>query len=253
MKILFLIFTFLILSGCVSEATSVSEVNKTAQPTPTVENANSNSNNQYSYTDYKVEQSLLDKLNEENEKFRQVPDEFKSVDFKNFKYDFGRLKDGELERNQTNDRLDGIFIYHFNDAFFVDLTNDEKKEAVVYLLRFGCGASCDGGAVHIYFFSSNDGEIRLIDTFESGSKSGGCSLKSITIRDKKIYLEQFGRCEKEQTYDKDNEYVCKFCAKDETHSTYSIVKSKLVRESIGTTETKSVNVLNSPTLISVND
>ena len=121
-----------------SHATSVSEVSKTAQPTPTIENSNSNSNSYPSYTDYQYDQTLLDKSNAGNERFRQIPDEFRAVDFKNFKYDFGRLKNGELDSNQTKDRLDGSFMFTLNDVFYVDLIGDEKKEAVVFLYRVSC-------------------------------------------------------------------------------------------------------------------
>lgn len=251
MRFSILVFTLLIFSGCVSQATSVSENSKTAQPAPTIENTNAAANNRDLYTNYQYDSALIDKLNAENERFRSVPDEFKSVNFKNFKYDFGRLKNGELERNQTDNRIDGVFIYSFEDAFFIDLIGDNKKEAVVLIYRVGCGASCDGGADFVYFFSSNNEKARMIDILETGSNSGGCSLKSLTIKNKKLYVEQFGRCGEYSTFESRVPYVCKFCVKDETHSVYFIANKKLIRDSIEIIETGIINVMNSPAIISI--
>jgi hypothetical protein len=100
---------------------------------------------------------LLDKLNAENERFRQVPDEFKSVDFNNFEYDFGRLKDGEFEKEHSGKYARGGSRFSFDDVFYIDLIGDSKKEAVVFLYRVGCGGSCDGGSNIIYFYSSRNG------------------------------------------------------------------------------------------------
>jgi hypothetical protein len=42
---------------------------------------------------------------DENEKFRKVPEQFAKVDFRNFRYPFGRLTDGELDTRDPNDPL----------------------------------------------------------------------------------------------------------------------------------------------------
>ncbi len=253
MKLLFLILAFLISAGCVSQASSVNEVSKFTQPTPTIGNLNANTKGQYSYSDYKYDQSLLGKLSAENEKFRQVPDEFKSVYFENFKYDFGRLKNGELEKSQSNNPLDGSENFRLTDYFYVDLIGDSKKEAVVFTYRVTCGASCDGGADYVYFYSSRKGKPQLIDTLKTGSNSGGCSLKTFAIKNKKIIIEQFGRCVKDAAIDENKDYFCKFCVKDETHTIYSISKKGLKRESADIFETETINVMNSPAFISINE
>lgn len=253
MKFYILILTLLFFSGCASQAKSVSEVGKTAQPTPQTGNSNSNANSFPSYADYQYDKDLLDKLNAENERFRQIPAEFESVDFKNFKCDFGRLKKGKFEKEYSKKYAQGGESYTFDDVFYIDLIGDEKKEAVVFLYTVSCGGSCDGGANLIYFYSSNNGKAKLIDAFETGSNSGGCSLKSFTIKDKKIYVEQFGRCDKNSNYEEGATFVCKFCTKDETHSIYSFTNNKLKRDSIEIIETKIINIMNSPAFVGIND
>lgn len=253
MKAIILFFASLILSGCISQVNTATDADKYIQPTPTVENSNSIISGQYSYSDYKYDKSLLDKLNTENERFRQKPNEFKSADFENFAYNFGRLKDGELERNQTKNRLDGSEQYYFKDVFYIDLIGDAKKEAVVFIVRVSCGGSCDGGAYYVYFYSSDNGKPQLIDTLKTGSYAYGCSLKSFTIKDKKIIVEQFGRCLKDMVNQPNGLYACKFCVKDEVHSVFSINKNELKRESANIFETKPVIVKNTPAFISINE
>jgi hypothetical protein len=253
MKFIIFFFTFLFLGGCVSYADSVSENSKTTQPSPTIESLSTNSNTQDSYTTYQINSALLDKLTGENERFKIVPTEFETVDFKNFKYDFGRLKDGKYEVREPNNPLAGSLGYTFNNVFYVDLIGDNNMEAIVFLYQVGCGASCNGGADVVYFYSSNNGNAKLLDIFETGPKSGGCSLKSFTLKDKKIYIEQFGNCLKNSTYDEREIFPCKFCTKDETHSVYSFSNSKLRRESSNVIETRMLDVMNSPAYISIDN
>lgn len=253
MKAFVLFFLFLISIGCVSKASSINEATETAQPTPTIEVSNADNKPQFPYPDYQYDKTLLEKLNVENERFRQTPDEFKSVDFKNFKYDFGRLKDGEFEKYTNNNRIDGTERYFFKDVFYVDLTGDSKKEAVVFNVRVICGGSCDGGADWVYFYSSNNGKPQLIDTLKTGSTAYSCSIKTFTVRDKKINVEQFGRCADNSSRDATFRYVCKFCIKDETHSVYSLDKTELKRLSSEIIETQGVKIMNAPAFVSIND
>ena len=253
MKAVILIFAFLIASGCISHANSVSDVNQSVDPTPTNENVNLINIGQNTYSDYKYDKDLLEKLNAGNERFKQTPDEFKSVDFKNFKYNFGRLKEGEFEKEYSKKYAAGGEQYSFKDAFYTDLTGDSKKEAIVFIVRVSCGGSCDGGAYTIYFYSSDYGKPQLIGEIKTGSIAYGCSLKSFTVKDKKIYVEQFGRCVNDSAKDTDTIYACKFCVKDEVHSVYSIDKNQLKRESADIFETKPVKVMNTPAFISINE
>jgi hypothetical protein len=71
----------------------------------------------------------------------------------------------------------------------------------------------------------------LIDILETGSNESGCSLKSFTVKGKKINVDQFGRCVKDSTFNLKYSMTCKFCVKDETRSVYSIDKNGLKRES----------------------
>ncbi len=253
MKAIALFFAFLILSGCISHANSVSDVNEPVQPTPIIQNSNANNTSQYHYATYQYDKLLLEKLNAENEQFRKVPDEFKSVDFENFKYDFGLMKEGEFENDHSGKNPAGGEQYYLEDVFYVDLTGDAKKEAVVLIYRISCGGSCDGGADNVYFYSTRNGKPELIDLLETGSNSSGCSLKTLTIKDKKINVEQFGKCLKNTKYDSEQPNVCKFCTKDETRSVYSIDKNGLKRQSVDIVETETLNVMDSPAFISINE
>lgn len=253
MKAVILFFACLVFSGCISHANSVADADKSIQPTPTIENSNANNASRYAYTTYQYDKSLLDKLNAENERFRQAPDEFKSVDFKNFNYVFGRLKDGEFEHSEFKNPPYFDEQYYLEDVFYVDLMGNAKKEAVVLIYRISCGGSCDGGADNVYFYSSHNGKPQLIDILETGSNSGGCSLKSLIIKDKKINVEQFGRCLKDSKFDSESTNVCKFCTKDETQSVYSIDKNGLKHQSANVGETEVVNVMDSPAFISINE
>lgn len=214
--------------------------------------ANANQN-QVPYQEYKVDQTKLQHLALQNEKFRQVPDEFKAVDFENFKYPHVRLKNGEYDDSDSNNPLAGHQSFSLGDVFYVDLNGDDKREAVVLISAVGCGASCDGGREIIYFYSSQNGKAKYLDSIETGANAGGCSLKSFTIENKKIIVEQFGRCVRDAAIDENKDYFCKFCVKDETRTVYSAGKSRLNKESSKITETGQINVMNSSALLSINN
>jgi len=61
----------------------------------------------------------------------------------------------------------------------------------------------------------------LIDFIELGSRSSGCNLKSLIIKERKIHIEQFGKCSKNTKYEEYRLYSCKFCVEDLTCSVYS--------------------------------
>ena len=251
MKIFFLISTLIAFSACINQ-TSADQLGNDATP-PIVDNANDvNVNN------WKPRQNEADKINQtkckeieiQNEKFRVVPNEFKNVDFENFKYPSARLKNGEYEEA---DKFVGGTTYYFDEVFFVDLVNNGKKEAVALLSVVSCGGSCDGGSSIIHFYSSQKNKPKLLDWIGLGSRSGGCSLKSLKIINKKIHIEQFGRCTKNPSYEENRVYTCKFCVKDLTRSVYAIKNSGLVRESIEEIEMPETDVMNYSAEINIDE
>jgi len=120
------------------------------------------------------------------------------------------------------------------------------------LYAVSCGGSCDGGRAIIHFYSSKEGKPKLIDWIETGSRSGSCSLKSFTIKNKKIFIEQFGRCSKDSRFEEDRLYSCKFCVEDLTRSVYSIKNAELVRESSEEIDTPETDVMNYLAEININ-
>ncbi|MDQ3713847.1 MAG: hypothetical protein M3388_16730 [Acidobacteriota bacterium] len=223
MKILFIILALVILSNCASQTSADKIENDTARPKPTVNNSNNANVNNWKPIQNeanKIDENKQKELDDQNEKFRQVPDEFIKIDFKNFKYPYARLKNGEYIEERKN--RSGGTTYSFDDVFFINLNGDKKKEAVVMLYAVSCGGSCDGGKSIVHFYSSEKSKPKLLDWIELGSRSGGCSLKSLKIVNKKIFIEQFGKCSKNSSYEENRVYSCKFCIKDLTCSVYTI-------------------------------
>jgi len=120
MKIFLLILALLPLANCANQ-TSVDKIrNDTAHSTPTIENANNVNANNWQPIQYeadKIDKVKRAELDAQNEKFRQVPDEFKGVDFKNFKYPYARLKNGEYV--EEDKKHIGGTTYSFDDAFLL--------------------------------------------------------------------------------------------------------------------------------------
>lgn len=237
---LFFILGFLSLIGCANQFES-----NLLQPTPpisAVNNENANFQQLESEAD-KIDNSKRQESEVQNEKFRQIPDEFKNIDFKNFKYPVGNLKNGELK--EDGEKYLGGTTYYFDKVFFLHLNNDNKNEAIVFLSAVSCGGSCDGGRSIVYFYSIKNGKPKLIDSLEMGSRSSGCSLKSFVLKDKKLFVEQFGKCKKEPTFNKDEIPSCKFCIKNQTRTVYHFDKNaKLVLDSIEEIEKPETNVMN---------
>ena len=128
---------------------------------------------------------------------KEVPPEFKSVDFRNFTYPSSlrgssiTLKDGDHE---YEDPVSGGDRYHLQDVNYADVTGDGKKEAVVNVVRVICGGSCDGGSHLFYIYSAQQNRPRLLWRIESGSVAYGCGLKSFIVNRSTITLEAFRKC-----------------------------------------------------------
>ncbi|MEP7076813.1 MAG: hypothetical protein ABI878_13485 [Acidobacteriota bacterium] len=138
---------------------------------------------------------------EVTEKFRVPSKGFEHVDFQNWTYPYPfrdgprsheiKLKGGKFEYD--ND-LEGAGWFDFDGAFYVNLTNDKKKDAVVLLTDVSCGGSCDGGSGLLYVLSPTGSKPLVLGEFETGSPGYGCGLRSLQIADRKITMEVFGVC-----------------------------------------------------------
>src|SRR6266536_2022235 len=126
----------------------------------------------------------------------EVPQQFAPIDFRNLAYRINwknqlvHLKNGHAEFFEH--KILGNSWFDLDDPHFVDLNGDGVKEAVVTLHWVACGASCDGGSFHFYFYQIKKRELRLLTKIETGSLAyQECGLKSFVLEGKKLVLESF--------------------------------------------------------------
>jgi len=133
-----------------------------------------------------------------NQQFRIVPTNFKGIDFENRSYGDYRSSNGARRELVLTDGAfrefgDSSQWFNLNDVFYTDLTGDGVPEAIVMMTHVQCTPACDAGKNLLYVYSQNDG-LREILKYESGSGYEGCSIKSLTVKNRSMALELFGRC-----------------------------------------------------------
>ena len=135
-----------------------------------------------------------------NEKFRLVPANFINLDFKNRSFGPARLASGKfieltLTHSDYEYNVDGDQgWFHLRDIFFADVTGDNYPEAIVWLWHVQCPASCDGGSSLFYVYTIGEHGLERIWEYETGSYAYLCGLKTITVMNKQIAVQMFGRC-----------------------------------------------------------
>lgn len=234
MKILFLILALLVLSDCANQTSADKIELDKIQPTPIINKTEISNANQWTPPPREsVDNAKLGKLEKQNAAFKIVPEEFSKVDFGNFKYPSSRekkiipLKDGGY---QYDYETSGGETYSLKNVYFLDLTGDRKKEAIVLLSVVSCGGSCDGGANFIYIYSTHHNKPKLIWHLETGSTGYGCGIKSMAIEPKKINIELFGRCSTGKNIETNSLGLSKFSVKDSTRLLYEFDGKKFVRK-----------------------
>ncbi len=195
----FLVFGLWFLAGCAVETGSQTVVNSPNQNNSAVQtNVNTiiSADNSYVEAIQENEQKAKE-LKAQNERFKVVPVEFQKVDFENFTYqmDYPKksviLKDGKYKYESGFASGGSV---NLSDVYFVDLTGDNQKEAFVFLNRVDCGASCDGGSYLLYVYSSKNQMPNLIWRLELGGGAYDCGLKTLTVKEKKIYFDVYDNC-----------------------------------------------------------
>ena len=136
-----------------------------------------------------------------NARFRVAPASFRGINFATRSYGTYQLSNGTsrelvLVDGQYRDFGETQQWFDLNDVVYTDLTGDGKPEAIVMLTHLECGRQCDGGKNLVYIYSHEDGVLNEILKFESGSGMDGCSLKALTVRNKQLTLDLFGKCPK---------------------------------------------------------
>ncbi|HQU85714.1 MAG TPA: hypothetical protein PKY59_21440 [Pyrinomonadaceae bacterium] len=255
MKTLILLLALVAFTSCSTQFAADKRAEEHPQPSPTntyVNSANSIGNINTVEIPTEENQKRIEELSNQNEKFLETPAEFKSVDWENYKFGDFKLKDGKFEFFQDEKYSNGWVELGY--VYYLDLSGDSKKEAIVEVYKTFCGASCNGGGLSVYFYKSVKGKAQLIDSLNAGSRAYGCAIKSLTIKEKKIYLEQFGTCKAETDVNEDKSYYCKYCVKDLTKSVYLIdANFKLVRDSVEIIETPLTKVNNYLSEVSINE
>src|SRR5215213_7069623 len=191
----FLVFSLMFLANCAKQTDALVSVNSSNKISP----ANHNIDYIKAYEEvFRIQHEKDEKIEAQNERFKIVPKEFKNVDFENFTYPTTypkksvTLKNGEFEYEIR--KYNGGGSFSFSKVYFVDLTNDGKKEAFVFLWRVDCGGSCDGGAPLLYIYSANRQKPRLLWRLELGGMAYDCGLQDLTVKDKNIFFKVFGNC-----------------------------------------------------------
>ena len=184
---------------------------------------------------------------ESNKNSRIVPRAFAGIDFENHSYGSYRLPAG----TRIDLRLNGGKLYYapdedrgwfaFKDAYYADVTGDGAPEAIVILWHVQCGGSCDGGAALVYIFAARKHGLQRIWRYETGSYGYGCGLKSLTVENKQIVLETFGRCPKQAMEDPG---FGKFNVEDETRSVFRFNGRRVVRSELKFLSTPARDVKN---------
>lgn len=255
MKIQFAVLLLLISSNFACQSSALRSERVEAKPMPTTNNSNTYDSNKSSPAP--VEQSNADQFEAQNEKFRNVPEQFERIDFEKisypykFSYNERKLnfipKDG---RYQYDEQPSGGGWFNLSDIFYVDLTNDSEPEAIVIFWHVSCGGSCDGGAPLFYIYTLDQNKLKLLWQFEAGSLGYGCGLKSFTVRDKKITMELFGQCSDKM---EDSSSNAKFQFKDTTRLTFGFNGSKFIEEKIEIIVVPNRNVMNYRPEVSINE
>ncbi len=133
-----------------------------------------------------------------NSRFRVVPANFKGINFATRSYGDYQLSDGKYQDlvlidGQFREFGDSQHWFDLDDVLYTDLTGDGSPEAIVMMTHLECGRMCDGGKNLIYVYSQNY-PIQEILKYESGSGIEGCSLKSLTVKNRQLTLDLFGKC-----------------------------------------------------------
>lgn len=254
MKILLLILTAVFCANCVSQtsATKSEKVTTTsAQPSPTATNSN-----QIVVSELKpVSKEESDKIDEtkqkEVEKLIGVPDELKKVDFENFKYPDVELKEGEFVIENQKDC--DFQKYSLQGVYYVDLTNDNVKEAIAHLIYVTCGCgSCSGNHHSFYVYSIQKRRLKLLLDFQSGSMKYGNGLKSFIAKNKEITTEIFGICGEDK---KEENPKCfgAFRAQNIHRKTFTFDGKKMKETSSEVIQTEPTDVMQYTSEIDINE
>lgn len=263
MKTLALFLVLLIFPSCAKHISADSEIENSAQPKPTVADSNTSANADWSANVVSARNSVNETEREaielENSKYREPDNDFKAVDFENFSYPyryeynnrkvFFKLQNGEHQIDSNGDRG----WVNLAETLYVDVTGDNKKEAVILLWHVSCGGSCDGGSALFYIYTLENKKPKLIWQYGTGSLGYGDGLKSFVIKNGSFEIEKFMRCD--TSLPKDSSPATMTCGKFETKNvvrdSFKYDGKKFITTSSQIIETSVTEVKNYSPLIKV--
>ena len=180
-------------------------------------------------------------LRDFNERYRRVSKNFKNVDFKNRSYGVYAFPDGKTSdlRLEGGGLLlpNGADSFMLRDVYYTDLTGDKRPEAIVRLSHVAGGGNSWDTSDIFYIYTRCNGKLITLWQYETGSRTSGCSLKSLTVSNQ-IVLELFGNCPKQES---DRPRPAKFGMQDLTFLLFSFDGQRFqqqVREVVSTPATK---------------
>jgi hypothetical protein len=176
------------------------------------------------------------------QRFRVVPENFRQFDFKNHWYGLYSFPNGiEIDLTLYESELilpNRSGWFSLRDVYYKDVTGDGRAEAIVRLSHVKCGGACSSAEL-FYIYSVQNGLLKTLWQYETGSYGYRCGLKSFTVTNRQLVVELFGWCPKPST-----EYplTSKFMVKDLTFSLFEFDGQRFSLQSIEYFPTSPTNV-----------
>ena len=101
------------------------------------------------------------------------------------------MNDGEFEFDYSDgDRG----MVDFDKVYYLDLTGDQRKDALIVLLEYDCGMGCGASkSYHFYIYSLDKNKPRYVWDYNSNEVGYEGGMKSFVTENEKIVIEEYGK------------------------------------------------------------
>jgi hypothetical protein len=163
------------------------------------------------------------------QRFRVAPESFWDFDFMNFSYGDYVRSDGKRRPLiiQQGMMADDPGWFEVKEVFYNDLTGDGTPDAIVRLAHVQCDDMCYATDL-FYIYTPRNGKLKNLWRYETGSYVYGCGLKSLTVGDKQMVMELFGRCSTQAMI---SPGPAKFLVEDATLTVFEFDGSRFITKS----------------------
>ena len=163
------------------------------------------------------------------QRFRVAPENFWAFDFMNFSYGDYVSSDGKRHPLTIRQGVleDDPGWFEVKDVFYKDLTGDGAIDAIVRLSHVQCDDLCYATDL-FYIYATRNGKLKNLWRYETGSYVYGCGLKSLTLGDKQMVVELFGRCSTQAMV---SPGPAKFLVEDSTFTVFEFDGSRFITKS----------------------